>query len=130
MSRTAAELSTYILVGLVNSAVGLAVIFAALTLGLGDLAANAAGYAVGLALSFFLNGRWTFRQRHLGAAQLWRFGLVTAVAYLANVLALLAARDVWRLDHRLAQLCAMAAYTLVGFVGARAFAFRTRQSPR
>lgn len=50
----------FLIVGLVNTAVGLSVIFACKALaGLGDALSNAVGYTVGLAVSFVLNRSWT-----------------------------------------------------------------------
>lgn len=47
-------------VGMLNTALGYAVILAGLALGLGDIISNATGYAAGLVLGFFLNRQWTF----------------------------------------------------------------------
>ena len=50
----------YSLVGLLNTALGLLVIWGLMLAGFGPYSANVAGYAVGLVLSFFLNRAWTF----------------------------------------------------------------------
>ena len=117
----------YILVGLLNSAVGLAVIYGCMAIGLNDVIANAVGYLVGFCVSFTMNSKWTFRQRGDPAA-VARFLLVTSVAYAANLGTMLATRDVLHVDHRLAQLAGMVAYTLVGFVGAKVYAFRIKHN--
>lgn len=111
----------YAVTGLINTMVGLGVIFAGLALfGLPALAANAIGYAAGFAVSFVLNGKLTFRQQRLSGAMLGRFLLVCGVAYAANAVcvAALAAQDKY-----LAQLAGMAVYTVLGFLLSRAFVF-------
>lgn len=58
------EAGRFLSVGVANTVVGLLVIYAAkFFLRLGDVPANALGYAVGLLLSFALNSRWTFGYR-------------------------------------------------------------------
>jgi putative flippase GtrA len=53
----------FAVVGAVNTFVGLAFIYSARAMGLGEVSANATGYAIGLVLSFGLNRFWTFRHR-------------------------------------------------------------------
>ena len=111
----------YAVAGMVNTLVGLVVIFAGLALfGLPALAANAIGYAAGFAVSFVLNGKMTFRQQRLSRAMLGRFLLVCAVSYAANAacVAALTAHDKY-----LAQVAGMAVYTVLGFLLSRAFVF-------
>jgi putative flippase GtrA len=117
-------------VGLVNTLAALAFIYAARALGLGEIAANAIGFAAGLmpsfvlsfARSFVLNRRWTFA--HCGA---WprlalRFGVVVAVAWAANVLVLLAllGRGV---NAALAQAVAVLPYAVLSCLGCRWWVF-------
>jgi len=125
MNRHLAQIARFLLVGLANTAVGLAAIFVALAAGLGDVPANALGYLVGFAVSFVLNGRWTFGRAAVDAARMWRFLLVTVAAYGANLGTMIFARDAMGIDHRWAQLLGMVVYTTVGFLGARNFAFRS-----
>jgi putative flippase GtrA len=114
----------YLLVGLSNTAIGFAVIWIALRgFGLGNIAANIAGYAVAFLWSFAVNRRWTFAHRGEIGAGLIRYVLVCALAYLANLTVVM-----W-LDRRssgaglLIQLAGMATYTVLGFLGSRYFAF-------
>jgi putative flippase GtrA len=119
----------YVVVGLVNTAVGLSIIFALMLAGVADVAANAIGYAVGLCVSFVLNGRWTFGASSLDAGRLLRFLLVVGLSYLANLAALVVARDAlgWGSHH--GQLAGAAVYTAVGFIGSHWFAFAARRLP-
>lgn len=118
----------YLLVGVVNTAVGLSIIFALMHLGVADVAANAVGYAIGLGVSFVLNGRWTFGAATLDAGRLLRFLLVVGVAYLANLAALVVVRDALGWGSHVGQLAGAAAYTAVGFAGSRRFAFAARRA--
>lgn len=119
------SLFKFLVVGLLNSAVGLAVIFLAKWSGAaGDVAANALGYAVGLVVSFGLNRGWTFR--HTGAAvpAAARFAVVIALAYASNLLTVLLAIHVLHLGSYLSQALGIIPYTIFTFVGLRQYAFR------
>lgn len=120
-----ARLFRFALTGLANSAVGWAVIFGGLWAGMSGLAANAAGYGVGLILSFTLNRRYVFGVR--GAVQgreVARFLAAFGVAYAINVAVLLAAQAVLGADNPLAQLPAIAAYVAIFFLLSQRFVFR------
>lgn len=121
--KLAGQAVRYGAVGALNTVVGVAVIYLFMALGLGDVAANAIGYLVGLSLSYALNSQWTFRYRGAHADAVPRFVLVIAAAYAANLAALLLARDLGGVDSHLAQLFGVAAYVGIGFVGSRLYAF-------
>lgn len=111
-------------VGVINTAVGLAVIYAAMFFfGAGAAVANLAGYAVGLAISFGLNRSWTFRSNGRSAHQLPRFVLVTILSYAANLCAVLLATAQAGIDPYAAQLLGAPVYTLASFFGCRWFVF-------
>ena len=112
----------FAMVGVLNTAAGLTVIYAARALGLGEVAANASGYALGLMLSFTLNRRWTFRHRGPWLALAARFSVVTLLAWLANLAVLLA---LLRLGVAavLAQAGAVLSYTVLSYLGYRWWAF-------
>ncbi|WP_233862461.1 GtrA family protein [Paraburkholderia adhaesiva] len=129
MREISFQFAKYLLVGLLNSAVGLVFIYLGMALGLSDVSANAIGYLVGFGVSFAANSKWTFRQARTTPAVFARFMIVTGVAYAGNLFAMLVARDDLHFDHRLAQLVGVAAYTMIGFVGARFFAFNLKQNP-
>jgi polyisoprenyl-phosphate glycosyltransferase len=118
----------YLLVGLVNTLVGLGVIYAAMYFFHQDLLhANALGYAVGIVVSFTLNKRWTFKSRDRVWSSFAIFLLVTAVAYAANVYAVLLFNRQWQVDAYWAQALGVIPYTLIGYLGSRFFAFRQQQ---
>jgi putative flippase GtrA len=117
------SVARFLLVGVGNTLTGLAVIFAAKAVGVGDVVANATGYAVGIALSFALNRRWTFRHEGPVHHALARFLAVTAVAYLANLAVVLGVISTGVVSSYLAQVAGVPAYTLVGYLGSRWYAF-------
>lgn len=113
------------LTGLANSAVGWAVIFGGLWAGLSGLVANAAGYAVGLMLSFTLNRRFVFGMTEaVSAREVARFLCAFAIAYGINVAVLLGAQSVLGSDDPLAQLPAIAAYIATFFLLSQFFVFK------
>lgn len=118
------QLAAFGAVGLINTALGLGVIFACMDwLHLAPLVANAAGYAVGLLVSFTLNGRFTFGQARFSGPTFARFLAVFALAWAANAGLVLWLTPV---DRHLAQIAGMGCYTVLNFVGCKLFVFRTR----
>ena len=120
-----ARLMRFVLTGLANSAVGWAVIFGGLWAGLSGVVANAAGYGVGLILSFTLNRRFVFGVGGaVSAREVARFLAAFALAYGVNLAVLIAAQNVLGEGSALAQLPALAAYVAVSFVLSQWFVFR------
>jgi putative flippase GtrA len=114
----------YVTVGAANTLAGLTAIFAAKSLaGLDDVTANLLGYALGIAIGFFLNRSWTFEYGGDTAGALARYLCVLLVAYSANLVTVLYAIDVLRINGYLAQAAGVVPYFLVGYVGSRLFAF-------
>lgn len=121
--KLVAQAVRYGAVGVMNTALGLAVIYTCMALGVGDVAANLVGYAVGFVVSYMLNSRWTFAFHGAHGPAAGRFLIVLGIAYLANLLTLLTARDAWGVGSHGAQLLGVLVYAAVGFIGSRAFAF-------
>jgi len=118
----------FLAVGGLNTAAGLTVIYAArYGLGFGDVAANIIGYACGLAISFVLNARWTFRYRSRVLPALLRFLLAFLIAYGTNLLCLLLLLHVVGIPGVLAQAASIVPYTVVFYLLSRHFAFRQTQ---
>jgi putative flippase GtrA len=89
-----------------------------------EAAANAAGYAVGLALSFGLNRNWVFRSTAPARVALFRFLIVFAAAYATNLVVVLAAADGFGVNGYLAQTLGVCTYTALFYLGSRGFVFR------
>lgn len=115
----------FLLTGLANSAVGWAVIFGGLWAGMSGLAANAAGYGVGLLLSFTLNRRFVFGVTGaVSGREVARFLAAFGIAYVINVGVLMAAQKVLGANNPLAQLPALASYIVIFFLLSQRFVFR------
>jgi putative flippase GtrA len=123
LSKTLIQMARFGAVGLLNTLVGLSIIYACMfVFGAGLELANMVGYGIGLCLSFQLNKRWTFSSaRPMGEAAP-RFGAVIAIAWLVNLAVVsLSARS--GMNPYLAQLCGVAPYTILCFLGCRFFVF-------
>lgn len=131
----------FILVGLVNTAVGYGVMFGLYNLaGLhtwGDTGywlSSAANYIVGSVVSFFLNKHFTFRSREKGAGVVLRFALNIAVCWalaygLAKpVMVWLLSDTGWsqQLQGNLSMLAGSGLFVFLNYFGQRFFAFRSR----
>ncbi|UVI28903.1 GtrA family protein [Paenibacillus spongiae] len=74
----------FVIVGVVNTLIGLSVIFACLNLaGLGYWPSTIIGNAVGAVNSYVMNKRFTFQSKASVSSTLWRFMLVTVICYVA-----------------------------------------------
>jgi putative flippase GtrA len=117
-------------VGVVNTVLGVAIIFAAKAfLGLGDLAANLLGYGLGLICSFVLNRSWTFRHEGRAFAAFWRFGVAFAVAYVLNLATVFGLRDAMAVNSYLAQAGGIIPYTISFYLLSVYFVFPARRAP-
>lgn len=122
--RSGRSFIRFVLVGALNTGVGLALIFAAKgLLGWGDLAANAFGYATGLAISFLLNRNWSFEHRGAVYPALLRFLAVFLAAYSTNLITVFGLKDLAGWNAYLAQAMGVLPYTAFFYLGSRAFAF-------
>jgi putative flippase GtrA len=115
----------FLLVGVLNTGVGLAFIFGAMAAGVDYRWANALGYALGCLVGFAANRSWTFGHEGPWRSSLARWLLVVAVAYASNLALVVTLHGVLRIDAYVAQLAGVVLYTAVAFLGARGFAFRT-----
>ncbi len=116
----------YCLVGLINTAVGLSLIYAAMIfLDLAPALANAAGFAVGLCVSYSLNKRWTFKSNAPTGRSFALFVGVVAIGYAANLAAVMAAIHGAGVNPYIAQLFGVGIYAVLVFLGSRYAAFRS-----
>ena len=114
-------------VGLVNTAIGLASIYAVMFFfQTGPAIANAVGYAIGLAISFSLNRVWTFDSKRPIAHVLPKYLLVATICYLLNLCAVLTAVSYSAVNPYIAQLLGVGTYTVCMFFGCRWFVFAPR----
>jgi putative flippase GtrA len=121
------QFARFIVVGVANTLVALVAIFGAKWfLGLGDVAANTIGYAIGLTVSFFLNRSWTFRHKGGIARDAVYFLGCFAVSYAVNLATVLGLIHYLDTNSYLAQALGMPPYTVVFFLLSRYVAFRSK----
>ena len=127
-----AKLIRFLIVGVINTLVGTAIMF-----GLYNLAhcsywfSSAANYTLTSILSFFLNKYFTFRNKEQSLAQVLRFVLNIAVCYgLAYGIAkplcrLVLANASTSLRDNISMFVGMVLFTGLNYLGQRLFAFRS-----
>ena len=127
------KLLKFILVGVVNTLVGMAIMF-----GLYNLAhcsywvSSAANYILTSILSYFLNKYFTFQNRERSVGQVVRFVVNSAVCYglaygIAKPLCLqLLANASTTVRDNVSMLVGMCLFTGLNYLGQRLFAFRTK----
>ncbi len=123
------QLLRFAAVGVLNTAVGYAVIFACMYLvGWGVVVSNIAGYAVGLVVSYTLNRTFTFRSAAGKKREIVRFLSIFMVAYLANIGVLMLLIDHLGMHKGWAQLAAGAVYTSLFYVLSKYYVFAEAHS--
>ncbi|MBB3108755.1 putative flippase GtrA [Paenibacillus phyllosphaerae] len=129
----------FVLVGIMNTLIGLTLIYICLNwLGFGYWASTFIGNTLGAVNSFFMNRSFTFRSGSGIASTAWRFALLTLgcwlLAYgLADKGAEVLARQLLpglqmemteRTIHNIAALAGSGLYTILGYIGSRWLVFR------
>lgn len=115
------QLVSYGLVGAVNTAVTAVVIAIMALIGLNLVAANAIGFAAGLANSFILNSAYTFGSEKRG--KFLPFLSSFAVAYALNLLAVLFASHALAVHDLTAQAIGMITYNIAFFILMKVWVF-------
>ncbi len=111
-------------VGVVNTLIGLSCIYALMYfLHASAGAANAAGYVLGLGVSFILNRIWTFSSGQAIQQVLPKYVAAAIGCYFINLGLLLASTKALALNPYLAQLFGIGAYTICMFIACRWFVF-------
>ena len=115
----------FVLVGLVNTAVGYGVIlFLHYGLQMSPLWANVGGYAVGGLLSYLLNRSFTFASSKPHSQALPRFGAAMAACFALNLMVLEFGLSVLALPVPAAQALAIGSYTVAFYLVNRLAVFR------
>jgi putative flippase GtrA len=115
----------YILSGLLNTAIGFAVILSCMSiLSWTPLLSNVTGYAVGIVVGFFLHKHFTFRSDVSVTRGGFLYLPVVVVAYLSNVVTLLLCLNVLGLNAYVAQVLSIGTYLAIGYIGNATFVFR------
>lgn len=118
------QLLRFVMTGGLNTALGFAVIWALLAVGISDIPANIAGYAIGLVVSFFVNRHWTFEQSSQAD---WRevalFGGAFVGAYSANLTVILVGQRMEISGNPLLHLAGIIVYTIMFFFLSKAVVY-------
>ncbi len=131
MRKELSTLCRFILVGLLNTAIGYGFILAALWAGAGDYPANMIGFGLGLPISYALHRVWTFRPQHrAGLAEIWRYLGAFAVSYAFNLGVIAAGRQAGYVENPFVQGLAICTYAAVFYVISRLLVFRPHDGPR
>ena len=126
-----AKLLRFLIVGVINTLVGMAIMFGLYNLaGCSYWVSSAANYILTSILSFFLNKYFTFKNKEQSLSQVLRFVINIAVCYLAAYgiakplcLRLMANASVSLRDN-VSMLVGMVLFTGLNYLGQRLFAFR------
>jgi putative flippase GtrA len=119
------EVSRFAIIGALNTFVGVAVIFLFYkALGFGLVTSNAAGYGVGLVLSFALNGSWTFGSSTYNLHTVIKYFVLVCAAFTINIL-IIQLFTSFGLAYWAAQLVGVFVYSLLVFLGMKYVIFTT-----
>lgn len=126
LKRTLIQAVRFAVVGVANTAVGLAAIYSLMYFfSMGPLASNAIGYGLGLCVSFILNKQWTFSQKHLGMkSSAVKYMGLAALSYLLNFVAVWTATRSADVDGYVAQMFGVVVYSGAMFLGCKVYVFR------
>jgi len=123
------QFSRFLLVGVANTALGYAVIFACMYLvGLSPELSNVAGYVVGLLVSYFLNRHFTFRSAQRRSTEFVRFALVFLTAYSANLAVLIVLVRALAVHAGLSQVIAGIIYIGTAYLLNKRYVFRSSEA--
>jgi putative flippase GtrA len=125
------QLLRFGLVGVVNTLIGLLIIYAIMFLfGAGLAIANFIGYTFGFVVSFILNRIWTFQDRQSIRQVLPRYLLVACASYLLNLAVVLLVDSKFNFNGYLIQLLGIMTYTVCMFLGCRYLVFSVSRESR
>ncbi len=124
--KTTVQLIKFAMVGVLNTTLSLAVIYALMTFfHVGVYTSNIWGYIVGIINSFIWNKVWVFRKN--GGTiyrEIFSFLVVFALCYGIQFMSLRLMIEKLSLNSYLAQLLAMGVYTIVNFILNKCVTFR------
>lgn len=114
----------FILVGLVNTFVGLGCIYIAMYFfDMGIESSNLVGYIIGITVSFTLNKKWTFKNRDRILISLIKYLMVIAIAYVSNLQTVIYCIEHFHITPYYAQSLGVIPYAIIGYLGCKFFAF-------
>ena len=118
------SLKRYLIVGLFSATITLTIIYSLKwAVNLSDVYANIFGYIVGLIFNFNVNKNWTFNYNNRTQSIYFKFLLVSAIAYFANLTVVLICINNLSINSYISHALGVPAYTVVGYLGNRFFVF-------
>lgn len=122
----------FILVGVINTIVGAAVMFAAYNwLGFSYWISSALNYIIGSIVSYFLNKNYTFENKERGWKPIARFVINISVCYLLAygiakpVMKAILSGFTVKFQENMAMLAGMGLFVILNYFGQRFFAFKS-----
>ena len=122
-TRLGLDAVRFLMVGAANTIFGISIIYGFIALGLRPVYANLLGYAVTFPSSYASHMLLSFKYRGHRVGPFFRYFISAVVAYLVNVIVLLQVTYMFKVNGYLAQLPALAAYTVTFFILNRFFVF-------
>lgn len=120
-----ALVTRYLGSGVLNSVVGIGVIFVLMAWGMSPLLANISGYFVGFVLGFVVSKKFVFRSNGNFVAENVRYLAAFVVSFLFNVLILRLALNAG-VGFVASQFAAAMSYTVLMYLLTRLFVFKIR----
>lgn len=117
----------YILIGLVNTAVGYSLIFGFMLFKFSPEISNFFGYLFGIQVSYILNKKFNFKSNNRHSNDLPRFLISMAVAYILNLAMLVILYRLLGLNPYVSQFVSGVVYIMVGFCLSRFWVFRVKR---
>lgn len=136
MRPLAKQVFRFSAVGVLNTGIGLCMIWLAMWLGTSPIVSNVIGYSVGLIASFGFNRSWTFQREYGGhktesvVRPMSRFFFAFAVAWLLNIAVVSSGLSMTAISPYFLQLAGMMIYTVSFFVFCRFWVFAPRGSAK
>ena len=122
-ARVVIQATRYGIVGIINTLLGLSIIFIALSYGASDIGANVLGYGVGLLTNFSLSRYWVFKHQGSISQSFARYLMAYLLAYSCNLVVVLLAHRALGVNVHFSQVLGAGTFALVAFLGYRCFAF-------
>lgn len=125
---TPRELTSFALIGVASNAVLYAMYLALTAGGLGHKTAMSVAFVAGVLWSYWFNRVWTFRHTGALTCSALRYAGTYAIAYAANVGALVVLVDIAHLAHETVMLALIVATAGLTFVLQKTWVFRSARA--
>ncbi|MBV1904494.1 MAG: GtrA family protein [Pseudomonadales bacterium] len=121
------QIRRFLIVGLINTGIGLSIIWSLMYFGFSAVTANVIGYIVGGTVSFNLNRLWTFAASNSDALTVGRFFLSFIASYCVNFTVLSLGLSHTVISPYILQCIAAVAYSVSFFLLSRYFVFNEQR---